>query len=194
MGRLDLPADSQAMDSRDRVIAMALASIAAVLAVVVLWTRSLSNQGLEALAHASLPLDKALSNGRPTLVEFYADWCQVCHQMEPTMAQLKQNHRGGLDLVLLNVENPLWEQELEQFQVRGIPTFLFYDADGSVQGRAVGLLPPEQLEAMVAALLQDAPLPFLNNQGVTSAIGKATPDQGTAAGPRSHGERVGVPE
>ncbi|MDE0647577.1 MAG: thioredoxin fold domain-containing protein [Synechococcus sp. SB0662_bin_45] len=191
MERPGLAASNQAMDSKDRVIAMALASIAAVLAVVVLWTRSLSNQGLEALAHASLPLDEALSNGKPTLVEFYADWCQVCHQMEPTMAQLEQTHRGALDLVLLNVENPLWEQELDQFQVRGIPTFLFYNADGIVQGRAIGLLPPEQLEALVAALLRDAPLPSLNNQGATSAIGNANPGQGSAVGPRSHGEGGG---
>ena len=124
-------------------------------------------------------------------MEFYADWCQVCHQMEPTMAQLEQTHRGALDLVLLNVENPLWEQELDQFQVRGIPTFLFYNADGIVQGRAIGLLPPEQLEALVAALLRDAPLPSLNNQGATSAIGNANPGQGSAVGPRSHGEGGG---
>ena len=178
------------MDNKDRPMAVALASIAAVLAVVVFWTRSLSNQGLEALARTSLPLDEALSNGKPTLVEFYADWCQVCHQMEPTVAQLKQTHRGALDLVLLNVENPLWEQELDQFHVVGIPTFFFYGPDGSVRGRSVGLRQPEQLEAMVAALLQDDPLPFLNNQGAISAITNANPTQDSAVGPRSHGQGV----
>ena len=167
------------MDNKDRVMAMALAIIAAVLAVVVFWTRSLSTQGLEALARASLPLDVALSNGKPTLVEFYADWCEVCHQMEPTMAQLKQTHRGALDLVLLNVENPLWEKELDQFQVRGIPTILFYGPDGSVRGRSIGLRQPEQLEAMVAALLRDDLLPFLNHQGTTSTMTDTNPGQGS---------------
>lgn len=184
---LSLPSH-QAMDNKDRVIAMAMASIAAVLAVVVFWTRSLGTQGLEVLARTSLPLDVALSNGKPTLVEFYADWCQVCHQMEPTMTRLKQTHRGALDLVLLNVENPLWERELDQFQVRGIPTFLFYNSGGNVQGRAVGLLQAEQLEAMVTALLRDAPLPFPNNQGSASTITDANPSQGSAVGPLSHGE------
>ena len=176
------------MDNKDRVMAKALAIIAALLAVVVFWTRSLNHQGLEALARTSLPLDEALNNGKPTLVEFYADWCQVCHQMEPTMAQLKQTHRGTLDLVLLNVENPLWEKELDQFQVRGIPTFLFHGPDGSLQGRSVGLLQAEQLETMVVALLQDAPLPSPDNQGTTSAITAASPSHGSAVGPRSHGE------
>ena len=180
------------MDNKDRLMAKALAIIAAVLAVVVFWTRSLSSQGLEALAKASLPLDEALGNGKPTLVEFYADWCEVCHQMEPTMAQLKQTHRGALDLVLLNVENPLWEQELDQFQVRGIPTILFYGSDGSVRGRSVGLRPPEQMEAMVAALLHDDPLPYLNRQGATSTVtDDPKPSQASAVGPRSHGEGVG---
>lgn len=176
------------MDNKDRIMAMAMASIAAVLAVVVFWTRSLGTQGLEALARTSLTLDEALSNGKPTLVEFYADWCEVCHEMEPTMAHLKQTHRGALDLVLLNVENPLWAQELDQFQVRGIPTFLFYGPDGSVRGRSIGLRQPEQLEAMVAALLRDEPLPFLNNQGITSAVTDDNPGRGSVVGPRSHGQ------
>ncbi len=176
------------MDNKDRLMAVALASIAAVLAVVVFWNRSLSNQGLEALARASLPLDEALGNGKPTLVEFYADWCEVCHQMEPTMVQLKQTHRGALDLVLLNVENPLWEQELDQFQVVGIPTFLFHGADGNVRGRSVGLRRPEDMEAMVMALLQDEPLPLLNSQGAASTITDANPTPDSAVGPRSHGQ------
>ncbi|OOV33861.1 hypothetical protein BV61_03900 [Candidatus Synechococcus spongiarum LMB bulk15M] len=175
------------MDNKDRPMAKALAVVAALLAVVVFWTRSLNSQGLEALARTSLPLDEALGNGKPTLVEFYADWCQVCHQMEPTMAQLGQAHRATLDLVLLNVENPLWEQELDQFQVLGVPTFLFYGPDGSVRGRSVGLLQADQLETVVAALLRDDPLPLPNNQGATSAITDAKPSQGSAVGPRSHG-------
>ena len=176
------------MDNKDRILAKVLAVVAALLAVAVFWTRSLNNQGLEALARASLPLDEALSNGKPTLVEFYADWCQVCHQMEPAISQLEQTHRGALDLVLLNVENPLWEQELRQFQVVGIPTFLFYGPDGTVRGRSVGLLQAEQLEAMAAALLRDDPLPLPSNQGATSAITAANPSPGSAVGPRSHGE------
>ncbi len=176
------------MDNKDRPVAMGLAIIAAVLAVVVFWNRSISNQGLEALARASLPLDQALSNGKPTLVEFYADWCQVCHQMEPTMAQVKRSHQGTLDLVLLNVENPLWEQELEQLQIRGIPTFLFYGANGSLYGRSMGLHQPEQLAAMVDALLHDAPLPFLDNSGVTSELTGTSQYQNSSVGPRSHGQ------
>ena len=176
------------MDNKDRLMAKVLAIIAAVLAVVVFWNRSLNSQGLEALARASLPLDEALGNGRPTLVEFYADWCEVCHQMEPTMTHLKQTHRGALDLVLLNVENPLWRQELDQFQVRGIPTLLFYGPDGGVRGRSIGLLQPEQLDAMVTALLRDDPLPHVNGQGAASAVAVPNPGQGSAVGPRSHGE------
>ncbi|MXW40294.1 MAG: thioredoxin fold domain-containing protein [Synechococcus sp. SB0668_bin_15] len=187
---MEPPVLPSAMDNKDRAMAKALAIIAAVLAVVVFWARSLNSQGLEALAQASLPLDEALGNGKPTLVEFYADWCEVCHQMEPAMTHLKQTHRGALDLVLLNVDNPLWQEELEQFQVRGIPTVLFYGPDGRLRGRSIGLRQPEQLEAMVAALLRDDPLPHLSRQGITSAVTEANPSRNSAVGPRSHGEGV----
>ena len=58
---------------------------------------------LEQLARRSLEPNKALINGRPTVVEFYADWCEVCKTMAPTISQLEDKYQSNLDIVMLNI-------------------------------------------------------------------------------------------
>ena len=49
-----------------------------------------SDQSLDQLARNSLRPEHALNNGRPTVIEFYADWCEVCKEMAPDMIELKK--------------------------------------------------------------------------------------------------------
>ena len=43
------------------------------------------------------------------MIEFYADWCQVCREMAPAMLQLEQKQANRLDVVMVNVDNPRWQ-------------------------------------------------------------------------------------
>lgn len=115
---------------------MVLAAVAALLALLLLWLRGglHPEAPLERLARQSPDLGVALANGRPTLVEFYADWCEACRAMAPAMDRLEQQHRGAMDVVLLNVENPRWQAEVERFDVNGIPQLELFDAGGAAAG------------------------------------------------------------
>ena len=47
-----------------------------------------ANEMLDQLANNSLEPEIALSNGKPTVFEFYADWCEACKEMAPDMLSL----------------------------------------------------------------------------------------------------------
>jgi len=182
----DSRADS--LGGRDRVL---LAAVALVLAAALLWLRGgLHPQApLEKLARQSLELPVALNDGRPTLVEFYADWCEAGQAMAPAMDGLPQRQRGQLDVVLLNVDNPRWQPEIERFEVNGIPQLEFFDAGGRPVGRAVGARNAGELQQLTQALLSGAALPDLAGVGAVSELSTASSWTAAAAmaSPRSHG-------
>lgn len=172
---------------------MLLAAVAAALALMLFLVRGGLHPAapLEQLARQSLDLPVALADGRPTVVEFYADWCEACRAMAPAMASLEQQHHGALDVVLLNVDNPRWQPELERYAVNGIPQLELFNASGDAVGRSLGARSRPELEALTAALLAETPLPQLAGVGsVSSLTGGAAAGSGAPvalAGPRSHG-------
>jgi thiol:disulfide interchange protein len=166
---------------------MLLAAVAAALALLLLWLRGgvHPEASLEALARRSPELSTALADGRPTVVEFYADWCEACRAMAPAMDTLERRNHANLDVVLLNVDNPRWQGEIERFDVNGIPHLELFNAAGVPVGRSLGARRPEELEALTGALLAGGPLPALAGVGATSDLG--LPSAGALIGPRSHG-------
>jgi thiol-disulfide isomerase/thioredoxin len=167
---------------------MVLAAVAALLAVLLFWLRGGLHPAapLERLARQSPDLATALNNGRPTLVEFYADWCEACRTMAPAMETIEQKRRGALDVVLLNVDNPRWQPELERYSVNGIPQLELFDAGGHSVGRSIGARRPEELEALTTALVEARPLPQLVGVGATSSL-EEVPGASAAPGGGSAG-------
>lgn len=181
---------SPAIGQRERLLLLAIAALLA--AAVVWWRGGLQPAApLERLARQSLDLPVALSNGRPTMVEFYADWCEACRAMAPAMETLESQTRGRLDIVLLNVDNPRWAPELERYAVNGIPQLELFDGAGQAVGRSIGARSAGELQQLGAALLAGDPLPQLAGVGAVSNLGETSEERAAAAAtmaaPRSHG-------
>jgi thiol-disulfide isomerase/thioredoxin len=171
-----------------------IAIVAIVLAAV--FALSLKTQtnaaSLPAMAKASVPLEVALKSGKPTLMEFYADWCSSCQAMAPAMAQLKTDYGDRVNFVMLNVDNEKWLPEVVTYRVDGIPHFVYLQADNATVAQAIGEQPPAILAENLLALADGNPLPMTIAQGQTSAYKppSALPKQSSPDDPRAHGAQV----
>ncbi|TCD57697.1 thioredoxin [Synechococcus sp. BS56D] len=144
---------------------------------------------MDQLARRSLTPEQALSNQKPTMLEFYADWCEACREMAPAMLETERRTNGRMNVVLVNIENPRWQDLIDRYEVNGIPQLNLFAADGSLRGRSLGVRSAAQLEAISNALIDNTKLPQLAGIGSLSAL---TASETTASslvsspGPRSH--------
>ena len=143
-----------------------------------------SESPLEQLAKQSPDPDVALANGRPTILEFYADWCEVCREMAPAMLEVEQRHSADLDVVLVNIDNPRWLDLTDRYDVTGIPQLNLFSADGTMRGRSLGGRSETELDSIATALMDGSPLPALAGFGSTSPLPETATKDST--GPRSH--------
>ncbi|MEB3357800.1 MAG: thioredoxin family protein [Synechococcales bacterium] len=144
---------------------------------------------LASLAAAATPYEVALTNQKPTFLEFYANWCTSCQAMAADLAELKADYGDRVNFVMLNVDNSKWLPELLEYRVDGIPHFVYLDASGEAIANVIGEQPQTMIAENLDALIAAAPLPHLQTRGRTSSVeaGALTPQNDD---PRSHGSQV----
>jgi len=176
---------------RLRNFVIALVAIALSVSIFLGFRTQTAPGMLSAMAKDALPLELALSNGKPTLMEFYANWCTSCQAMAADLQTLKQEYGDRLNFVMLNVDNTKWLPEVLQYRVDGIPHFVFLSDKGTKIAEAIGEQPRSVMAANLVALTENTPLPYAQSSGQTSAYSApVSPAQASKTDPRSHGSQV----
>lgn len=87
-------------------------------------------------------------NNRPMLVDFSATWCPPCRQLKPIFEALKEEYKGKIDFVTIDVdEQPSLSTT---YGVQSIPTILYINPSGDVLSRTIGFHSREELKADIS--------------------------------------------
>jgi len=89
-----------------------------------------SNYLLKSFGELSVDPEIAFTNNKPTFLEFYAEWCEVCKEMAPKVSALREEYDKEINFVFLNVDNQKWENYIRKFNVNGIPQINLFDKKG----------------------------------------------------------------
>lgn len=107
---------------------------------------------LKAASRAAMPYEVALGNGRPTLIEFYADWCTTCQGMAPSIERLQQQE-PELNFVAIDIDDPRWADPIARYDVRGVPKFVFLDRQATPVETLTGSVPLAILQRAAATAI-----------------------------------------
>ena len=78
------------------------------------------------------------------LVDFYADWCGPCKQLEPIVEEIAAETDAAVAKVDIDRLQPL----AQRHGVRGVPTMVLF-SDGEPVEQTVGVKPKAQLTALI---------------------------------------------
>lgn len=86
---------------------------------------------------------------KPVILDFYADWCQPCKMMVPTLEEIAKQY-PNIDIYKINVDE---QRELSQmFGIRSIPTLLFIPKNSTPQA-INGAMGKTQLKKIIEDVL-----------------------------------------
>jgi thioredoxin 1 len=91
-----------------------------------------------------------IGDSKPTLVDFWAEWCGPCRMIAPVLDEVAEQHSDQITIAKLNVdENP---QSAMSHDVMSIPTLIVFQ-DGVEKKRIVGARPKDALLADISEFI-----------------------------------------
>ncbi len=94
--------------------------------------------------------DQLVSEGKPLVIDFWAEWCGPCRMIGPIIEELATEYDGKVTIGKLDVDNN--DDVVSKFGIRNIPTILFIK-NGEVVDKQVGAASKAVIAAKIDALL-----------------------------------------
>ena len=93
---------------------------------------------------------KALTGGKPMVVDFGSNSCIPCRQLRPVLQKIRQDYTGKLEVLIIDVRN---NQKLaSEYQIQVFPTVVFFDPAGKEVFRHQGFMSEEKVKEQLAKM------------------------------------------
>ena len=87
-----------------------------------------------------------LQSDKPVILDFWAEWCQPCKMLSPTVEAIAGEYEEKIKVGKLNVDdNP---NTATKYGIRGIPTLLFFKG-GEVVQQMVGVKSKTEIKKVI---------------------------------------------
>lgn len=93
---------------------------------------------------------EVMKSSAPVLVDFWAEWCQPCRMLAPTIDALATEYAGKAKIGKLDTDSN--RDVAMKFGIAAIPTVILFK-DGEVQKKFVGLTSKEQFKTALDELV-----------------------------------------
>ena len=139
---------------------------------------------LRSFGELSVAPEIAFTNNKPTFLEFYAEWCEVCKEMAPKISVLKEEYERDINFVFLNVDNQKWDNYIRKFEVNGIPQVNLFDKKGNLISTFVGKQDEIKMRESINNIKKEEN-PF--EEIINSEFSIIQENKNNKVSPRSHG-------
>lgn len=90
---------------------------------------------------------------KPTVIDFYASWCQPCKQLNQVLEKAKGEYGDKINFMTVDVDDPNNDKLIDQYEVSPIPTLIFLNPEGDVVTFSVGFSGGQSLDAGLKKIL-----------------------------------------
>ena len=87
---------------------------------------------------------EVLQSDKPTLVDFWAEWCQPCKFLAPTIDELAEEYEGQVKVGKIDVDSN--REHLMQYGIQAIPTVILFQ-NGEVVQKFGGVTSKDAIKA-----------------------------------------------
>ena len=139
---------------------------------------------LKSFGELSVDPEIAFKNNKPTFLEFYAEWCEICKEMAPKVSALKEEYKKDINFVFLNVDNQKWDNYIRKFDVNGIPQVNLFDRKGNLRSTFIGKQDESNIRKSISHLEREV---VSQEEIINAEFSEIKENKNTDITPRSHG-------
>lgn len=132
---------------------MKLVGIVFIVAMIFLGCSKVQAEGMNWYKDFNQAKEMAKAENKPMLLDFYTDWCGWCKRLDKDTYGNEEVIKLSQQFVCVKVNAEENQQLAKTYNVRGFPTTVFLNPEGSLIAAVPGYMPPADFLSQMKSVL-----------------------------------------